>query len=307
MKPLKKGIREYVGLRRSFGYKLQWTPSLLFDFAAFLKRRRAAHITGALALEWAARNPLSQPKTVTRRLSAVRGFARYWSGYDPRTQIPPPRLLPEPRTRFKPYLYTDTEVMDLLTAARSLPRRLHGFTQYCVIGLLSVTGSRIAEICNLRPGDVDLENGVLVIRDTKFGKSRLVPIHPSTQRVLAEYARQRDRCFGRKVDGFFINLWGNRVQPSRVRDVFRRLCRQKGLRGPNAKNGPRLHDFRHRFAVKTLVNWYRSGTRIEECFPVLSTYLGHGQVTATYWYLTACPELMGLAVNRFERHWGKGL
>jgi integrase len=180
---------------------------------------------------------------------------------------------------------------------------LHGLTYYCLLGLLSVTGLRISEALSLRAQDVDLEQRMLTIVATKFGKSRLVPIHSSTAEELTKYARERDRVFRRNLIYFFVTRRGNRFTAGAIRHVFHRLSRQIGLRSPNASHGPRLHDFRHSFAVKTLVNWYRSGEKVEQCLPVLSTYLGHRNVTDTYWYLTACPELLGLAVTRFERHW----
>ena len=169
--------------------------------------------------------------------------------------------------------------------------------------LLSVTGLRISEALNLRLQDVDLGQGMLTVVGTKFGKSRLVPIHASTAKVLAGYARERNRTIHRRTAYFFVNRAGEQLNCGSVHCIFRRLSRKIGLRSPNASHGPRLHDFRHTFAVETLVNWYRSGQDIEQRLSVLSTYLGHARVSDTYWYLSACPELLGLAVNRFEHHW----
>jgi len=164
---------------------------------------------------------------------------------------------------------------------------------------------RISEACHLRPQDVDFKEGMLTVIGTKFGKSRLVPIHASTQKVLKRYVRERDQAFCRELPYFFVSRRGNGLEGSGVRNVFRALSRRIGLRSPDASHGPRLHDFRHRFAVRTLVNWYRSGEDIEQHLPALSTFLGHACPTNTYWYFTTCPELMGLAVRRFERHWRK--
>jgi integrase/recombinase XerD len=302
MKPLKKAARDYVALRRSLGFKLEWVPNSLADFVRFLEKQRADYITVPLALEWAQRNQEVKPITAAGRLSVVRSFARYRSATDPRTQIPPLGLLGCRSRRVPPYLYTDAETQSLLKAARQMPG-LHGLTYYCLLGLLSVTGLRISEALSLRAQDVDLEQRMLTIVATKFGKSRLVPIHSSTAEELTKYARERDRVFRRNLIYFFVTRRGNRFTAGAIRHVFHRLSRQIGLRSPNASHGPRLHDFRHSFAVKTLVNWYRSGEKVEQCLPVLSTYLGHRNVTDTYWYLTACPELLGLAVTRFERHW----
>jgi integrase/recombinase XerD len=302
MKRLEKAVRDYLDLRRSLGFKLEKVPGLLSDFLSFLKEQGANYITVTLALQWAQRNPDVQPNAMAWRLTCIRGFARYWSATDPRTQIPPQGLLPYRSRRPQPYLYTDQEIGRLLKAARDLGG-LHGLTYYCLFGLLSVTGLRISEVFNLRPQDVDLRQGMLTIVGTKFGKSRLVPIHSSTQAVLARYVRQRDRAFRRELAYFFVSRRGNRLTGAGVHRIFYNLSRQIGLRSPNASHGPRLHDLRHTFAVRTLVRWYRSGQNIEQHLPLLSTYLGHGLVRDTYWYLTACPELMGLAVSRFERHW----
>jgi integrase/recombinase XerD len=302
MKRLKKAARDYVALRRSLGYKLEWVPNRLADFIAFLKAHGTDHITVPLALEWAQQNQEVLPITAAGRLSCVRSFARYLSAIDPRTQIPPDDLLPYHCRRRQPHLYTDGEVRRLLRAARTLSG-LRGATYYCLLGLLSVTGLRISEACNLRPQDVDLKAGLLTIVDAKFGKSRWVPIHPSTRAVLAQYARDRDQYLPRPTGHFFVSTTGRRLCRSVIWTVFHQLSRRVGLRGPTASHGPRLHDFRHRFAVTTLVNWYRSGQEIEPRLPILSTYLGHISVADTYWYLTLCPELMGLAVKRLERRW----
>lgn len=302
MKRLRKAVRDYVALRRSLGYKLEWVPNRLADFIAFLKAHGTDHITVPLALEWAQKNQEVLPITAAGRLSCVRDFARYLSAIDPRTQIPPNDLLPYRCRRRQPHLYTDGEVKRLLKAARALAG-LRGATYYCLLGLLSVTGLRISEACNLRPQDVDLKAGLLTVIEAKFGKSRWVPIHPSTRAALAQYARKRDRTLPRPASHFFVSRTGRRLTGPVVRTVFYKLSRRIGLRRPNASRGPRLHDFRHRFAVTTLVNWYRSGQQIEQRLPALSTYLGHVGVTDTYWYLTLCPELMGLSVNLLERRW----
>jgi integrase len=204
-------------------------------------------------------------------------------------------------------LYSNDEIWKLLQAARQLPSAhgLRGPTYYCLLGLLTVTGLRISEARNLKTEDVDLQEGLLTIRGTKFGKSRLVPIHPSTRAVLTDYASRRDRCLARRPDTFFVSGRGTRLDGAEIRRTFYLLSRHVGLRGPSDSHGPRLHDFRHRFAVETLIRWYRSGQDIERRLPILSTYLGHVHVADTYWYLTGCPELMGLAVKRFEDYWEK--
>ena len=307
MIPWRKTVEDYVELRRSLGFKLLDAKVGLVNFASFLEQRRAAHITIALALEWAQQDKTARPAEWARRLSFVRRFARHWSAHDSRTEVPPCGLLPHRPGRAHPYLYSDDEVRRLLQAAQHLPSAhgLRGPTYYCLLGLLTVAGLRVSEARDLQTEDVDLQEGILTIRGTKFGKSRLVPIHPSTRTVLSDYAARRDRCLARRPATFFVSSRGTRLDGGEIRRTFYFLSRQIGLRGASDSHGPRLHDFRHRFAVETLVQWYRSGQDVERRLPVLSTYLGHVHVADTYWYLSACPELMGLAVKRFEDYWEK--
>ena len=303
----RKAVENYVELRRGLGFKLLDAKAALLRFASFLQRRRAPHITIAPALEWAQQDKTVRPAEWARRLGMVRGFARHWSAHDSRTEVPPYGLLPYRPARARPYLYSNDEIRKLLQAARRLPSAhgLRGSTYYCLFGLLAVTGLRISEARNLQTEDVDLKNGVLTIRGTKFGKSRLVPIHPSTRKALSYYASRRDRFLAQRPANFFVSSRGTRLDGAEIRRTFYFLSRQIGLRGPSDSHGPRLHDFRHRFALETLIQWYRSGQDVEKRLPVLSTYLGHVHVADTYWYLTACPELMGLAVKRFEEYWEK--
>lgn len=302
MNRLRKAVKDYLEMRRALGYKLSKAAVLLPQFVDFLRQQGSSVITIPLALQWAQSNKRVQPAEWAQRLTIVRCFARHWSATDPRTQIPPWGLLPHRPERARPYLYSDEEVRQLLQSARRLGG-LRGLTYYCLFGLLCVTGMRLSEALNIRSVDVDLVAGVLTVRGAKFGKSRLVPIHASTQKVLSEYLRYRDSAFTRELSYFFVSKRGNRLDRGEVRRTFYALSREIGLRDPTASHGPRLHDFRHRLAVRTLVQWYRSGQDVERRLPVLSTYLGHVHVSDTYWYLTACPELMGLAVKRLEKHW----
>jgi integrase/recombinase XerD len=269
MKGLQKAVEDYLSMRRALGFKLKDAARSLFDFVAFYEKQGASHITIPLALQWA-QGPPARPAEWARRLTCVRCFARYWSATDPRTQIPPWSLLPHRPSRARPYLYTDKEIRQLLEAAQRMGG-LPGLTYSCLLGLLSVTGLRMSEVLNLRTKDVDLAQGVLVIVGTKFGKTRLVPIHASTQKALSKYVRDRDRAFGGNLSYFFVSRRGNRMDGGQVRRTFYRLSRKVGLRGPTASHGPRLHDFRHLFAARTLLNWYRSGQDVERRLPVLST------------------------------------
>lgn len=263
-----------------------------------------------MALAWAQQPSHAQPAHWARRLSFVRGFARYRSATDPRTQIPAPGLLPFQPKRARPYLYSDAEIRSLLRAALTMPcrykrGRLRPWVYYCLFGLLSVSGLRLGDACNLELRDVDLKAAVLTIRGAKFGKTRLVPLHASTCAVLIEYIRRCARHWGRRpVSSYlFVSSRGNRLDSGDVHRTFYALCRQIGLRGASASHGPRLHDLRHRFATHTLVRWYRSNQDPERKLPLLSAYLGHVHVADTQWYLSGSPELMREAMRRLEHRW----
>jgi integrase len=309
MKSLRQAVRDYLVLRRGLGFKLKRHERILLEFVTFLAQKKAPHITTDLALQWATSHGHQQPAEWAARLSVVRGFARYWSGIDRRTEIPAGGLLPYRPGRARPYIYSEQEIQQLLEAARQMPasNSLKPRMFYCLFGLLAVTGMRISEVLNLQSADIDWSEGVLTIRSTKFGKSRLIPLHQSTRKVLLDYIRRRDRYFAdRPVAHLFVSRSGRRLDSSDVRRTFYVLSRQIGLRDALASRGPRLHDFRHRFAVQTLVRWYRQDQDPKRLLPVLSTYLGHGHVTDTYWYLTNTPELLAAAGQRLEKRW-KGL
>jgi integrase/recombinase XerD len=306
MNILTTAVKDYLLLRRSVGFQLRGYERNLNAFVQFLDEKGASHITTSLALEWARKTPSQVPKQWSWRLSQVRGFAQYWSATDPRTEVPPWFLLPFRSRHLRPYLYTSTQIKELLEAALRLQPLggLRGWTYYTLLGLLASTGLRVSEAMNLQTTDVDLTQGLLTIRQTKFRKSRLVPIHSSTTRVLVEYAARRDRFLrGRPAVSFLVSQRTKPLDDTVVHLTFNQLSRQTGLRGPSDSHGPRLHDFRHRFAIETLLRWYRSGQDIDRRLPILSTFLGHAKVEDTYWYLQACPELMGLAAARLEDRW----
>jgi integrase/recombinase XerD len=306
MTRLQAGVEDYLTLRRGLGFKLKRPGRFLREFATWLADRGQAQITATAALEWATSAQHLHPSEWAARLSSVRAFAHYWRAIEPNTEVPPEGLLPFRPERAKPYLYTDTEIERLMDAARGIPAQysLQPLTYYCLLGLLSVSGLRISEALNLRLQDVRWEDALLVICSSKFGKSRLVPLHPTTCAVLADYAVHRNDCFPDHDDAhFFCSRTGRKLDEGQVRRIFYRLSRQTGIRGASASRGPRLHDFRHRFAVETLVRWYRSGDDIMRRLPVLSTYLGHGHVSDTYWYLSNTPELMASAGECLEKRW----
>ena len=306
MNTIREAVQEYLVMRRGLGFKLHDAGVTLLKFVSYLENQGVSYITTKLALTWAQLPTSAQPAEWARRLSCVRGFARHRSATDPRTEIPPCGLLPYRPRRANPYLYTDEEIKRLLEVALTLlpAGSLRPWTYYCLLGLLSVTGLRISEALNLKMEDVDLNDAVLTIRGAKFGKSHLVPLHTSTREVLADYVLRRERFLdGRPASYLFISKRGNRLDGGEVHRTFYTLSRQIGLRGPTASHGPRLHDFRHRFATQTLLNWYHTDQDPERRLPILSTYLGHVHIADTYWYLSACPELMGQAMSRLERRW----
>lgn len=318
MKTLRKTAADYLALRRSLGFQLGRAETRLRQFLAFMEERKKSRITTALALEFATQDQQLSPRTIASRLSAVRGFASYLAGHDPSTEIPPMGLLPARSHPAHPYLYSQAEIARLLQAAKNHPswnrfpgpwyRRCRSWALYSIFGLLVVTGMRIGEVLRLQDEDIDWNEGVLTIRNTKFGKARLVPLHPSSLEVLAEYVSYRDGFFTRQRPGitpeaFFVNSTGHRFAVTEIDRVFLDIARRIGLRAPGVRHGPRLHDFRHRFAVETLLRWYRCGEPVDRMLPALSTYLGHTHITGTYWYLSCAPELMTAAGERLEARW----
>ena len=304
MSRLRTALEKYLSMRKGLGYKYEHQTRRLADFVAFMEKRKATIITTKLALAWATLPP-DRHASWALRLSDVRGFARHFASFDPRTEVPPAGLLPGWK-RAKPYVYSDAEIAALLKAALALPpmNGLNRWTYHTFLGLIAVTGMRISEAMSLERDDVDLDAGVLTVRLTKFGKSRLVPLHATTCRALRSYANRRDAHLGSRCGStFFVTGQGGRLLHPYVYRVFWRLSREIGLRSPGDRTGPRVHDFRHRFAIRTLLDWYREGKNVEQQLPVLSTYLGHAYVRDTYWYLSACPELMEEAARRLDRRW----
>jgi integrase/recombinase XerD len=309
MNALHIALIDYLQLRRSLGYKLYEAGRLLPRFVDFLIEHDTDYITIPLALKWAQSSTIARPAESARRLTFIRMFARHLSASDPRTEIPPTRLLLHRATRAKPYLYSEEEVRRLLAAALAMPvaRRtasLRPWTYHCLLGLLAVTGMRISEALDLRIEDVDLGSGLLTIRAGKLNRWRLIPIHNSTCAVIADYIERRARFFDCSVPSYlFLSNLGRPIDKSTVYRSFHALSHRIGLRLIRGGQGPRLHDFRHRFATQTLTRWYEQGRDPGRYMPVLSTYLGHVRVEDTYWYLSLSPELMTAAISRLEQRW----
>lgn len=307
MTSLRAGMSEYLELRRSLGFRLKTDERLLRDFADFMDRRHAAHITAKLAVKWAQQPASTTANYHAGRLRAVRSFARYRILSDPRTEIPATDLLPRQRSAFRPHIFSGEEITRLLAAClqrRRGAKPISRWSRYTILGLLSVTGMRVGEVLNLDLADVDLDCGILTIRNAKFGKSRLVPVHTTTCEVLKLYRERRDEFLaGGIVEPFFISPLGRRITHSVLDRSFLRLTRKLGMRGAADATGPRLHDLRHSMAVEVLRRCYRSGADPERRLPALSTYLGHSQLNYTYWYLHENPGLMTEAVARLQHRW----
>lgn len=295
-----EALEEYLNLRRALGFTLDTAGGLLHRFVRYAQQEGASYITRELALRWAMQASC-QPAQWANRLSMVRKFASYMSALDARTEIPPRGLLPHHFRRKQPYIYTDEEIARLIRAAQKLPSPLglRAATYSTLFGLLAVTGMRVSEPIALDCDDANLSRGILTIRRTKFGKSRMLPLHATTVEALRRYRELRDGICPR-TRRFFVSERGISLTVWSVRKTFVLLSRQIGLRGPHDSHGPRLHDFRHRFAIETLLRWYRAGIDAERHMLELSTYLGHVHVADTYWYISAVPELLQLATLRLE-------
>jgi integrase len=298
---LRHDLDEYLATRRALGVKLARDGALLPGFVEFLEASDGSHITSRVAVAWATQPRDVHPAWWTSRLVMVRGFAKYLQAIDPRHQIPPIALLPHTRPRTAPYIYAPTETAALLAATATLVSPLRTATYRTLLGLLAVTGLRVGEAVALDEEDFDRRHGVLRIRKTKFGKTREIPLHPTTTRALIRYADERDRLVPRRrTRSFFVSTAKTRLIYQNVHEIFLRLVYAAGLADRRPRR-PRIHDLRHTFAVQTVLRWHRAGEDVEAKLPTLSTYLGHIGPSTTYWYLTAVPELLEAATARLER------
>lgn len=295
----------YLEYRRALGFDLRFSGKLLLRFAQFVDRSGwRGPLTTELILRW-----VHLPKTAAKsykanRLSIARSFARYLAARDGQTQVPDWRLIPK-IFRHRPHVFGEPQLKQLLAAAKRLKRTypLRPLTYETLFGLLASTGLRISEALKLTRGQVDLERGILRIERTKFKKSRFVPLHPTTTHALRRYLAVRDKRWGPFDDRpYFVGRNGRALPYKSVCDTFRTLCTDLGWQKGNGEwPRPRIHDLRHSFACGRLLRWYRDGEDVHCKIAALSTYLGHGQVTNTYWYLSSTPELMAVAGNRFEQ------
>ena len=275
---------------------------LLTQFIEFVEASGNERVTTDLALAWATLPAQGAMNWWSGRLTVVRGFAAYLRTIHPETEVPATELLPGRSHRAVPYLYSDEDVVALMAAAERLRSPLRVLTYQTLIGLVAVTGMRIGEAIRLDTGDVDFDNGVLTVQFSKFGKSRQLPLHASTLNALRGYLRRRDQLHPRPIAAsLFISTAGTRLLYCGVNWTFLRLVHRAGLTPRSAACRPRLHDLRHSFAVRTVLDAYRTDANAAARLPLLSTYLGHLHPGNTYWYLSAAPELLALAGKRLER------
>lgn len=297
-------LDHYLSVRRSLGYDLGNSERILRRFTRFVDREGAAHIDTALFLRWHATLAEACSSTRAARLSVVRLFAQWLSSFDPIHEVPPRGLLPGSVQRSRPHIYTDAQIEAIIVAAKELPSiyGLRGLTFTTLFGLIAVTGLRINEALMLDRDDLDAVHGVLRVRQGKLGKERLLPLDPSVVTQLVDYLAERDRLIGHPAKPLFVTDRATRLPACTARYNFARTCQQVGLRThqPFYKHGrgPRIHDLRHTFAVRTMIGWYRTGKDPAREMIRLTTYLGHGDPSNTYWYLEAVPELLDLAMAR---------
>jgi integrase len=296
-------LADYLALRRALGYRLARSEKLLAQFLDHLASTGESRITVAAALDWARLPTSGDSNWWAYRLSAVRGFATYLHALDPAHEVPAAELLPQRPRRASPYLYSDNEIAALITATSSLRTPLRRATFATLIGLLAVTGIRIGEAIGLNRDHVDLAASRLLVRHGKFGKARELAVHPTTVNALRRYQRLRDRAApATGTSAFLVSTAGTRLIYCNVHNTFHRLVRLAGLTPRSSSCRPRIHDLRHTFAVRAMLDAYAAGQDGQTRLTLLSTWLGHVHPGSTYWYLSASPELMAIAGQRLDTH-----
>lgn len=300
MSDLRCHSRDYLAVRRALGYKLTGEGRLVADLVTFLDGAGASTATTALAVDWTTK-VTGSAAYLARRMRVARSFARYLHALDPNGEIPPADLFPAGKHRPVPYIYSDDDVVELMAAAATLRPALRGATFETLIGLLAATGMRVSEAMALDVDDIDWPGRALSVRNSKYGKSREILVHPSTLDALRAYDRQRELLAPQRgARSVFVSTRGTRLSHETVQPTFRQLLHLAGLEQPSWSPQPKIHGLRHSFAVDTLIGWYRDGEDVAVRMPLLSTYLGHVDPRATYWYISAVPELLALAASRLE-------
>ena len=302
-------VQDYLEHRRALGFALDISGELLMQFARFADRsKHRGPLTNDLTLRWVNLPKTASPRYRATRLTIIRSFARHLAAQDGRSEVPDHRLLGKNYYRLQPHIYTDHQVRELILAAAKLKPTypLRPLTYCTLFGLLASTGLRISEALTLKQDHVDLAQRVMRIEQTKFRKSRLVPFHPTAAEAMHRYARERERQpMGRASGAFFIGSHGQALPYPTVQYTFRQLRTQLGWRANGMLPKPRIQDLRHSFACARLLRWYQQGIDVDHAIAALSTYMGHGKVTDTYWYLTGKPQLLSIAGERFERFAGR--
>jgi integrase len=304
-------VEQYLAERRRVGFELSTMGRAL---ASFVRHVQAARHRGPLTVDlmaaWArqAKSGQGDRAASARRLKLLRPFARWLRQFEPATEVPTEAVFGALPGRMTPHIYRASEIIELLAAARQIGPAggLRPLVMETLFGLLACTGLRISEALGLLDADVDLQSGELTILHSKFGKSRLVPLHPSAVLALTRYRTQRAWHVPSTPESpFFVGsrgrLLGQPVGDRQVHRIFGDLRRQLGWVDRGSHGTPRIHDLRHSFAVRRLVLWHEQGVDMAQRMLALSTYLGHVKISDTYWYLTGVPELMGPISQRFER------
>lgn len=298
-------VKAYLKHRRSLGFGLVLNEVVLRDFVRFAATdAHRGPLKTEFMLRWATRNTEHSSAYQAERLSIVRGFARHLAARDGKSEVPEQRLLASRCRRGQPHVYSEQQLRQLIASAAAFPSTdpFRAISYATLFGLLASTGMRVSEPLALRCDDVDLDHGVLRVLETKFRKSRLVPLHPTVIAALQRYAVERNRDPRRRSSNwFFLGRGDDRLCKRSVHYAFRRICSLLGWRGNGDRPLPRIHDLRHGFAIRRLLTWYREGVDVEHAIASLSTYLGHAKVTDTYWYVTGTRELLSTAGIRFER------
>jgi integrase len=298
---LSVAIEEYLALRRALGFKMEMAARLLGQFARYCEQVGATRVTIEVAVAWATAPAGRSPGWWAQRLGIVRGFAAWAQTQDPSVEVPPADLVPGRAGRVVPYLYSDADIAALMVATEALLLPLQRHTYRTLIGLLSVTGVRVGEAIRLGRDDLLADRGVVRVVNSKFGKSREIPLHASSIEALRRYAEHRDQCFPAPPCGrFFLSTKGTPLRYSVVQPTFARLTRRAGLQPRSPRCKPRLHDIRHTMAIRALADCYAAGGDVHAVLPLLATWMGHGDPNSTYWYLSASPELLNQAGQLLE-------
>jgi integrase len=298
-------LQMFLKLRQSLGYGDRGARSLIAHFDRYLVARdwKAPLLTRALVEDWAASGGPLQPRSRAKRLHVMRLLGRFLAQTHPETYIPGPAWGPRQESGFRPHIYTHAQILALLDgAARLTPTgSLRPHTFVTLLGLLYCSGLRISEALALRLVDVDAADATIWVRESKFHKSRGVPLSAEVVEVLERYRTERtSRGHAQDPEApFFINEHGHRCAYPTVVATFLVIARQCGLRGPPGTKGPRIHDLRHAFAVHRLLAWYRDGGDVQARLPLLADYLGHVSIVSTQVYLEITAELLDEAAHRF--------